>query len=145
MFSKCSDKKSFIVCGPVARDAEYKTVGEKNSSLTKFSVKYDEKQEEDGNTTAVWANCECWHAVARHASQIKKGDVVLAIGIIKSDTWTDKNTGEQKQAKKLVCDFVSILPYSTSGNAPTAQTPKPAPQGKDVRVEMEEADEEYPF
>ena len=146
MFSKCSDGKSFIVCGPVARDAEYKTVGEKNSSLTKFSVKCDEKEETDGNTTAVWTNCECWHSVARHVAQIKKGDTVLAIGVIKNETWTDKNTGVQKQAKKLVCDFVAILPYSsTSNNAPAAQPPKTAPQGKNVRVEMDDTDEEYPF
>ena len=30
---------SIIICGVLGKDAEYKTVGDKNSSLTKFSVK----------------------------------------------------------------------------------------------------------
>ena len=144
MWSKCADGKSFMVCGGVARDAEYSQVGEKNSSLTKFSVKNDEKVLEDGTTEAKWTSCECWHSVARYAKNIKKGDTVLAIGMIKTDTWTDKQTGEPRQAKKLVCDFVAILPYTPnpsvvvppdSGSAPSASS---AQQG-------ESSIDDYPF
>lgn len=146
MFSKSTDNKTFMVCGFVARDAEYRTVGEKNSSLTKFSVKCDEKQEADGTTTAIWTNCECWNAVARYAAGIKKGDTVLAIGTIKVDTYTDKKTGEQKQSKNLVCEFVSIIPGSQAAKqTQTAPSGYPAQPTANTKVETSATDDDYPF
>ena len=146
MFTKCDDKKSYIVCGPVARDAEYKTVGDKNSSLTKFSVKCDDIQEADGTTTAAWTSCECWHSVARYAAGIKKGDTVLAIGTIKVDEWTDKTTGEPKKAKKLVCEFVCVMPGSQPAqSAQTAPAQQPVSPNANVKVDTTPTDDDYPF
>ena len=146
MFNKSSDNKTFMVCGPVARDAEYKTVGEKNSSLTKFSVKCDEKQEADATTTPIWTNCECWHSVARYAAGIKKGDTVLAIGTKKVDEWTDKTTGESKKATKLVCEFVCIMPGSQAANqTQTAPSGYPAQPTANTKVETIATDDDYPF
>lgn len=147
MFTKFSDGKTFLVCGYVPKDAEFKTVGDKQSSLCKFSVKCDEKIEEDGSKTASWTNCECWHAVAKVAANICKGDTVLALGEIKTEKYTDKNSGEEKTSKALVCSFVSIM----CGDAPKqSQTPqKPlksnAKISSSVRVEMDAAEEDYPF
>ena len=36
---------SVMICGFLGKDAEHKTVGDKNSSLTKFGVMVGEKQE----------------------------------------------------------------------------------------------------
>lgn len=146
MFSKSTDGKTFMVCGPVSRDAEYRQVGDKNSSLTTFSVKCDERTEADGTVTPIWTNCECWHSVARLARAIKKADTVFAIGTIKTETWTDKQTGEQKSGKKLVCDFVAITPYSANPApaapaAPPAQTYPAAPSSAQVQA----AADDYPF
>ena len=152
MWSKTTDGKCFMVCGGVARDAEYKQVGDKNSSLTKFSIKSDEQTLEDGTTKALWTNCECWHSVARAAKAIKKGDTVFAVGTIKENTWTDKDTGEPKSAKVLVCDFVIILPFSAP---PTYQDSAAAPASggsfvsasanTNVRVPAPEGGDDYPF
>ena len=42
MQTKLSDG-SVMICGILAKDAEYKQVGDKNSSLTKFSIKVGER------------------------------------------------------------------------------------------------------
>ena len=147
MWSKATDGKSFMVCGPVGGDAEYKQVGQNNSSLTKFSVKNDDKTLEDGTVKPMWTNCECWHSVARYARAIKKGDTVLAIGTIKTDTWTDQQTGEQKTAKKLVCDFVAILPLTQNQQTPPQQNTGFVPadtKNTNVTVQKQD-DDDYPF
>ena len=64
MYSKLQDG-SFIVCGYVARDSELKTVGEKKSSLCRWSVKAGEKGSGD-DKEAIWVNCQAWHDKGRY-------------------------------------------------------------------------------
>lgn len=102
MYSKLQDG-SFIVCGFVARDAELKTVGEKRSSLCRWSVKAGEKGNGE-DKEAIWVNCQAWHDNARYAASVKKGDKVLCIGKIEKNTGTDG-----KEYKNLVCEFILIM------------------------------------
>lgn len=95
MYSKLQDG-SFIVCGYVARDAELKTVGEKKSSLCRWSVKASEKN--------IWVNCQAWHETARCAAAISKGDTVFCVGRLEKYTGSDG-----KEYKNLVCEFVSVM------------------------------------
>ena len=102
MYSKLQDG-NFIVCGYVARDSELKTVGEKHSSLCRWSVKAGEKINGE-DKEAIWVSCQAWHEKARSAAAIKKGDTVLCVGKL------EKNTGNDgKVYKNLVCEFVSIM------------------------------------
>lgn len=102
MYSKLQDG-SFIVCGYVARDSELKTVGEKHSSLCRWSVKAGEKANGE-DKEAIWVSCQAWHDKARSAAAIKKGDTVLCVGRI------EKNTGTYgKEYKNLVCEFISVM------------------------------------
>lgn len=95
---------SVIICGILPRDAEYKTVGGKGSSLTTFSVKAGERepQHEGENGEAIWVNCKCWHAVARSARSLKKGDSVLCVGRI--ENYYSQQT--EKEYVNLVCEFI---------------------------------------
>lgn len=142
MWSKTTDGKSFMVCGVTPKDAEYRQVGEKQSSFTTFSVKSDEIATDNGETQAKWTNCKCWHSVARYAATIKKGDMVFAVGKIETDTWTDKKTGEQKTSKNLVCDFVAILPQTQAPQQSAGFVP--ADKNANVTVPAP-ADDDYPF
>ncbi len=95
---------SVMVCGVLPKDAEYRTVGQNNSSLTKFSVKCGERKVEgQEKPQAIWCNCTCWHSVARAAQNLKKGDCVFCIGKIES------HEHEGKEYKELVCEFVSPM------------------------------------
>ena len=150
MWNKCTDDKSFMICGRAGQDAVYKRVGTDNKSLTTFSVCVGEKVNAEGGNDPIWTNCECWHAAARAAQNIKKGDIVFAIGIIKVDEWTDKQTGEPRQAKKLVCDYVSIMPLTASSaptqSSATSQSPAAAPSDLNSRNAVTQKPvEDYPF
>lgn len=102
MYSKLQDG-SFIVCGYVARNSELKTVGEKNSSLCRWSVKVREKTNGEKKDT-IWVNCQAWHDIARLAKNIKKGDTVLCVGKLETNQGNDG-----KVYKNLVCEFISIM------------------------------------
>jgi len=129
---------SVMVTGTAGKDAEYKTVGDKGSSLCKFSLKVDEKPNEDPNErpTAIWANCDCWHALARYAQNIKKGDAVMATGKIEGREYNGKTYNT------LVCDYVSIAKTVEAPLAPknTAESPE-----EFYPIDESEEDGDLPF
>jgi single-stranded DNA-binding protein len=95
---------SVIICGILPRDAECRTVGEKGSSLTTFSVKAGERAPLEGERygEAIWVSCKCWHAAARATASLKKGDTVLCVG--KIEKYFSEQNG--KEYTNLVCEFV---------------------------------------
>lgn len=107
---------SFMVCGYVPKDAELKTVGEKNSSKTSFSVKASEITKPDGTKEAKWTNCVAWHATARICSEFKKGDFVLAIGKMEEREY------QGKTYKDLVVEFAVKSGVTATIPASTLQT-----------------------
>lgn len=106
----------FMVVGPLPKDAEYKTVGDKQSSLTKFSVKASESTDASGQKVTNWTNCTAWHAVARACKDFKKGDVVLVTGKIEEREYM--SNGETKKSKELVVDFVTKMAHIAPDLAP---------------------------
>ena len=113
---------SVMICGFLGKDAEYKIVGDKNSSLTKFGVMVGEKQVEgQDKPDAIWVNCDCWHDVARATKDLKKFDVVMCVGKIAT------NEKDGKTYKTLVCDAVFIMnkvPQAAASVATPAELPK---------------------
>lgn len=104
---------SVIVVGSLPRDAEYKTVGDKDTPLCKFGLKVDERQDAEGQRQAVWCNCTCWRDVADATANLQKGDVVLAVGKLQSRTYTGRD-GDEKTSTELVCEAVfAMKPAST--------------------------------
>jgi single-stranded DNA-binding protein len=97
---------SILIAGYLGKDAEYKNVGQNNSSLTKFSVNVGKKV---GAQQPTWVNCECWHETARAAASLKKFDVVMCFGHIKSETYTDRD-GQQKTANVLEVEGFFLQP-----------------------------------
>ena len=132
----------FMVVGPIPKDAEYKTVGDKQSSLTKFSVKASEK-EANGEKQVQWTNCVAWHAAARACKDFKKGDVVLVTGKIEEREYV--SNGETKKVKELIVDFATKMAHVPAGVVPA---PAAATQIGDVDLsDFEEliSDGDVPF
>lgn len=140
MYQKTQDG-SFIVAGAIG-NIEHKTVGEKQSSLTKLSVKVGEKPAavagERGE--AIWTNCDAWHGLSRllRDSGAKKGDAVFACGKLESREY------EGKTYKTLVCDC--IIPAVIAPKQASQQTAAAGSASPDLS-EFEEliADGEVPF
>lgn len=135
----------FMVVGPIPKDAEYKTVGDKQSSLTKFSVKASERTDASGQKVASWTNCTAWRAAARACKDFKKGDVVLVTGKIEEREYV--SNGETKKSKELVVDFVTKMAHIAPDLAP-APIPTAQAGGGDVDLsDFEEliSDGDMPF
>lgn len=111
---------SVIISGVLGRDAEYRQVGQNNSSLTKFSVKVGERPPKASGERgeAIWVNCQCWHSVARAVMCLKKFDTVFCVGKI------DEHEYEGKKYKNLICELVLPMP-----SAALPSPAQPAPQG----------------
>ncbi len=117
---------SVMICGIVGKDAETKRVGEKNSVMTKFSVKAGDRTDQSGDKKAVWVNCTAWNDMGKAASTLKKGDTALVIGRIRTYKYNG-NDGTEKTGNELVCEFISgifrallsDIPYpgNTSGSS----------------------------
>jgi single-stranded DNA-binding protein len=87
----------FIV-GAAGKDAEFRHVGDKNTALTTFSLAVGK----DAEDKTKWAECNAWTKLSSYAVGIKKGDIVLAIGTIKSNV----SESNGKTYNTLNCEFV---------------------------------------
>lgn len=87
----------FIV-GAAGKDAEFKHVGDKNTALTTFNLAVGK----DAEDKTKWAECNAWTKLSSYAVGIKKGDIVLAIGTIKSNA----SESNGKTYNTLNCEFV---------------------------------------
>lgn len=122
MQTKLSDG-SIMVCGVLPKDADYKQVGDKNSSLCKFSVKVGERTSavEGEKPQAIWANVQCWHSVARASQNLKKMDVALVIGKLEKRPYT-ANDGTQKIDTHINAEFVINMANVSQQVVQTAQS-----------------------
>lgn len=127
-----------IVSGFVARDADFRLVGQKETPLCKFSVKAGER-DLDGQREAIWRNCTCWFDLAYTAKKIRKGDLVLAAGRYKTRTYTGMD-GDEKTASEIECDFIQVARPPERPNLDAeyedSLPPEPKKQGDFEEVEL---------
>lgn len=134
--------KTVMVCGTLPRDAEYKTVGEKQTPLCKFGLKVGERETDDGERTAVWCNCTCWRQAADAAAGFCKGDTVLAVGEIREHTYQNRE-GEDVTARELVCEGVFLMGYPAGRSLPREAAPPAASAAPDFEAIV--GDDDLPF
>lgn len=131
---------SVMIAGFLARDAEFRQVGDKNTNVASFSVKVGERDTGGDKPEAIWVNCQCWHDLAKFASTLKKFDRVLAVGKLKRETYTQN--GEEKESVRMECEL--ILPQPKPDNVGTIAK-KAAAANLDVTYGDQEDDGDLPF
>jgi single-strand DNA-binding protein len=117
--------------GRMARDPEIRYFESGNCVcnarilINKPGAKKDDGQEPDGFKVEIWGE-----KAQGFADAAKKGDLVDVTGRVKSETWTDKNTGEQRSGLVINVEEWSLpgtgrKPYEKPAAAP-APAAKPA-------------------
>lgn len=92
-----------------------------------FSVAYSEGK--DKPTT--WFNCTAFKKTAELVQQyLKVGDQVIVEGRIKCEKFTDKNTGQEREAWKVDVSQIGLL-NNKRDDAQQAPEPKPEPAKQD--------------
>lgn len=91
MQAKLSDG-SVMVCGACGKDAEFKTVGEKNSRKCTVGLAVGKRKNPDdpAGTLTVWCNVVAWHDLASLLAVARKGDAVFVVGRLKSREYNGK-------------------------------------------------------
>ncbi len=116
MYSKLQDG-SWIICGYVAQDSVVRTT-QGGKQYTTWSVAVSNKKDAGGQWRTNYTNCKAWDKAAEVAAAIRKGDTVLCVGTMETNTGNDGKT-----YKNMVCSFISIMGKAALSpqSAPTAQ------------------------
>lgn len=89
---------TIAITGRLTRDPEAKYF-ESGKSVTNFSVATSGRSRDDNSS---FFNCEAWNKTGQViADYCKKGALIGIVGYIKTEKWTDKNTG-QERSKQVV-------------------------------------------
>ena len=107
--------------------------------INKPGAKKDDGQEPDGFKLELWNQQAQAFADAAH-----KGDLVDVTGRIKTETWTDRNTGEERRALTVQVEGFEVIPRQQQ--APARQSAAPAQQQSwNSTASSSFDDEEVPF
>ena len=109
-----------LLVGRAGRDPEvrYFETGNVVANLT-LAVRGQAKDAEP-----EWFNLEIWGKQAQIAADyVRKGSLLGVIGSLKTDSWTDRNTGELKTKKTLKVDRLELLGSKRDAGAPDNEPP----------------------
>lgn len=109
-----------LLVGRAGRDPEvrYFETGSVVANLT-LAVRGQKKDAEP-----EWFSLEIWGKQAEVAGNyVRKGSLIGVIGSLKTDNWTDRNTGELKTKKTLKVDRLELLGSKRDAEAPDNEPP----------------------
>jgi single-strand DNA-binding protein len=115
--------------GRMARDPEIRYFESGNCVcnarilINKPGAKRDDGQEPDGFKVEIWGE-----KAAAFADATTKGDLVDVTGRVKSETWTDRTTGEQRSGVVVTVESFEVL--VKAGQGQQAAAPVPVPQAR---------------
>ncbi len=98
-----------ILIGRLGRDAELKYVNS-HTAVCSFSLAVNEKIRRgkgyEGVTT--WLRVACWDKLAEQAGSLRKGELVLIEGSLRTEKWKGKN-GEERESLQVMCQRFRTL------------------------------------
>lgn len=111
--------------GRLGRDPEMRFLQNGNSVCNaSIGINRPGARQGDGQE-ADWIKLEIWGEDGqRFADACRKGQEVHVVGRVKTDRWTDRNTGEERMA---LCCMVKRWELMASTSAPTPAAAAPAP------------------
>lgn len=108
-----------ILVGNVGRDPEVRRL-ESNRVVANFSLATKESyRDKQGNRQELteWHTIEMWDDLALTAEKyVTKGKLIYLEGKIRTNTWTDKETGLERSTKIIRCNVMTFL-NTGSGSA----------------------------
>ena len=132
-------KGNCIASGPVtSKGGELTYIGERQTPKYKFSIRIENKRDENGEWASKYLDCELFGKDVERAPDLNGGEMVLCAGRLETRLWTGKD-GDQRTATSLKCDFVAVA----NGRMPSAnQPPENQPSGF---AEIDDDDGDLPF
>ena len=124
---------SVMVCGNATRDAELKTVGEKNTTVCKTGLAIGKHKD----TTTIFVNVVAWRGLAHVLANVRKGDAVAVWGRM-----TEPREYNGKTYQDLQADWIGV---ASAGSASAPPPPAYKPQDTGAFTELPEDVPVLPF
>lgn len=125
--------------GRLGKDPEIKYLESGKIVTNAFMLVNPVGAKRDDGTQADAFNLELWGEQAEaFANQFHKGDMVLVVGRVKIDRWSDRQTGEVKMKLVVVCDAFrdgSLEAATTALGQQQAADPAPVPPAAEAPAE----------
>jgi len=97
-----------VLRGNLVRDPEVRVVegsGGRKTSVANFSIAVSrsfKKADGERQKETIFVDCEAWDTGAETLGKyVVKGDPILVRGSLKSDSWTDKESGNKRSRMKV--------------------------------------------
>jgi single-strand DNA-binding protein len=109
------------VAGHLGRDVELRYAAN-GKAIANFSLGVSSKRGAGDAATeeTYWANCLCFGKTAEIIAPFKKGHPFYVEGKLTEDKWTDKNTGQERRATKIMA--FHVWPLERAPKGPQADT-----------------------
>ena len=114
--------------GRMARDPELRSFDSGNCVcnvrilINKPGAKRDDGQEPDGFKLEIWGE-----KAQAFTDATRKGDLVDVTGRVKSESWNDRTTGEQRTGLVILVEEWALAGKPRQAPPAAAQAPAPAP------------------
>lgn len=126
-----TDINSIAISGRVVQDIKMGYVGN-NMAMAKFSVAINRSVKGvDGQwqDVASFVDVTVWGKAAERLNQTaRKGTKILVVGRIEQQTWTDKQTNQQKSKIVVIADRVELIMIQQQAQQQSAQPQQTQPQ-----------------
>ena len=135
-----------IIVGNLGKDPELRSFPD-GSPVCNISVacteKYKDKQGEQKEVTE-WVNAVFFGKLAEIAGEyLRKGSSVYLEGKLKTEKYTDKNTGVEKYSTKVIGSTMQMLGGKPSSDQGVGS--KPLNKGAGTGIDLAQLDEDIPF
>jgi len=143
--------QQLTIVGRVGRDPEVR-YAKSGEPIVSFSVAVSETWNKAGEKQerTTWFNCTAFGNTAKVARDyVKKGTLLLIVGRIQTDEWTDKD-GNQKKGWKVIVDRLQLGPKPSGEGRPAAPRREDAPTSPEGAPKTREngwtpTDDDVPF
>ncbi|BDA41065.1 probable single-stranded DNA-binding protein at N-terminal half [Coccomyxa sp. Obi] len=124
--------------GIVGGAPEVRQVGDQLVAQVSLGV----RPKSGNNLELTWLVVDCWNAEAQQVAQyVQKGMQIAVGGHLKQSKWTDKTTGQRREALRVVAEYVmavdrthGVLEGTAAGAAPkAARQRQPRERGPSTR------------
>lgn len=145
--------KSLILWGTCTSGPRVRTF-DNGKTKTTFSIRYDQKKNEDGEKISTYMDVEAWGKLAQYAACVERGDDLLCAGEYVRDSYRSEKKGEDVYTLKatiiLAQPVADEMPEAEEDELPADDLPEEWTKpkgGVDISYEeqIEAADGELPY
>lgn len=145
--------KSLILWGTCTSGPRVRTF-DNGKTKTTFSIRYDQKKNEDGEKISTYMDVEAWGKLAQYAACVERGDDLLCAGEYVRDSYRSEKKGEDVYTLKatiiLAQPVADEMPETGEDELPADDLPEEWTKpkgGVDISYEeqIEAADGELPY